>query len=124
MNARAEAGSSGLDTAKLVVRWLLSSSASGLLFFAATHCCCASWFCSCLPGGAAALALTSAPGRQLWRFAVDARMEVRKVVWPTRQETMQTTLIVIVMVFDPRHRAVAVRYGADGDPAVPDRAGG
>jgi preprotein translocase subunit SecE len=26
-------------------------------------------------------------------------MEVRKVVWPTRQETMQTTLIVIVMVF-------------------------
>jgi preprotein translocase subunit SecE len=26
-------------------------------------------------------------------------MEVRKVVWPTRQETIQTTLIVIVMVF-------------------------
>jgi preprotein translocase subunit SecE len=25
-------------------------------------------------------------------------MEVRKVVWPTRQETLQTTLIVIVMV--------------------------
>jgi preprotein translocase subunit SecE len=26
-------------------------------------------------------------------------MEVRKVVWPTRQETIQTTLIVMVMVF-------------------------
>ena len=51
-----------------------------------------------LAGGAAAIALTSLPGRQLWRFAVDARMEVRKVVWPTRQETLQTTLIVIVMV--------------------------
>jgi preprotein translocase subunit SecE len=25
-------------------------------------------------------------------------MEVRKVVWPTRQETLQTTLVVIVMV--------------------------
>ena len=49
--------------------------------------------------GAAALALTSAQGRQLWRFALDSRMEVRKVVWPTRQETIQTTLIVIVMVF-------------------------
>ena len=27
-----------------------------------------------------------------------ARAEVRKVVWPTRQETMQTTLVVMVMV--------------------------
>ncbi len=25
-------------------------------------------------------------------------MEVRKVVWPSRQETLQTTLIVMVMV--------------------------
>ena len=34
----------------------------------------------------------------LWLFARDARTEVRKVIWPTRQETMQTTLMVIVMV--------------------------
>ena len=26
------------------------------------------------------------------------QIEVRKVVWPTRQETIQTTLIVVVMV--------------------------
>jgi preprotein translocase subunit SecE len=52
-----------------------------------------------LSGGAVALALTSQPGRKLWRFASDSRMEVRKVVWPTRQETIQTTLIVMVMVF-------------------------
>jgi preprotein translocase subunit SecE len=31
-------------------------------------------------------------------FAQDARNEVRKVVWPTRQETVQTTLIVFLMV--------------------------
>ena len=37
-------------------------------------------------------------GRGLWEFARDARTEVRKVVWPTRQETVQTTLLVIVMV--------------------------
>ena len=41
---------------------------------------------------------TTPKGRGIWRFAVDARTEVRKVVWPTRQETLQTTLIVIVMV--------------------------
>lgn len=29
----------------------------------------------------------------------DTQVEIRKVVWPTRQETVQTTLIVIVMVF-------------------------
>ena len=37
-------------------------------------------------------------GHGIWQFARDARTEVRKVVWPTRQETVQTTLLVIVMV--------------------------
>ena len=41
---------------------------------------------------------TTRLGRGLWMFARDARTEVRKVIWPTRQETMQTTLMVIVMV--------------------------
>jgi preprotein translocase subunit SecE len=49
-------------------------------------------------GIAAAIALQTAQGRRLWEFAGDARTEVRKVVWPTRQETIQTTLVVIVMV--------------------------
>jgi preprotein translocase subunit SecE len=31
-------------------------------------------------------------------FARESRMELRKVVWPTRQETMQTTLIIAAMV--------------------------
>ena len=41
---------------------------------------------------------TTRLGYGLWLFARDARTEVRKVIWPTRQETMQTTLMVIVMV--------------------------
>jgi len=41
---------------------------------------------------------TTRLGRSLWLFARDARTEVRKVIWPTRQETMQTTLMVVVMV--------------------------
>ncbi|MBP5143215.1 preprotein translocase subunit SecE, partial [Pseudomonas chlororaphis] len=28
----------------------------------------------------------------------EARTEIRKVVWPTRQETTQTTLIVVAVV--------------------------
>lgn len=37
-------------------------------------------------------------GRQTFSFAKEAKLELDKVVWPTRQETTQTTLIVIVMV--------------------------
>ena len=35
-------------------------------------------------------------GKTFINFAKEARTEVRKVVWPTRQETMQTTLVVII----------------------------
>ncbi len=37
-------------------------------------------------------------GRQAWAFLGDANIEVRKVVWPSRKETIQTTLLVIAMV--------------------------
>ena len=37
-------------------------------------------------------------GQQLWVTIRDARAEISKVVWPTRQETLQTTLIVIVLI--------------------------
>jgi preprotein translocase subunit SecE len=46
----------------------------------------------------AALALSSAPGRGFWSYVEGSRVEVRKMVWPTRQETIQTTLALIVFV--------------------------
>ena len=50
-------------------------------------------------GLACFVALQSNRGKRVWLFAQEARTEVRKVVWPTRAETIQTTLTVIVMVF-------------------------
>jgi len=47
---------------------------------------------------AAALFLTTEQGRALWSFLQEAQVEVRKVIWPTRQETVQTTAIVVVVV--------------------------
>jgi preprotein translocase subunit SecE len=41
--------------------------------------------------------LTSS-GKQVFEFAQESKVELLKVVWPTRQETIQTTTIVIVMV--------------------------
>ncbi|HIG92558.1 MAG TPA: preprotein translocase subunit SecE [Methylococcaceae bacterium] len=45
------------------------------------------------------MALTSTTGRDFSAFVREARQEVRKVVWPSRQETVQTTLTVFAMVF-------------------------
>ena len=47
---------------------------------------------------ATGIALTSEPGRAVWQFTLATRTEVRKVVWPTRRETAQSTMIVILMV--------------------------
>ena len=46
----------------------------------------------------AAVALTSEPGKQFVVFGRESLAEVKKVVWPTRKETMQTTAAVFAFV--------------------------
>ena len=38
------------------------------------------------------------PGKNLYVFVNESKIELQKVVWPSRQETVQTTLIVMAMV--------------------------
>ena len=45
-----------------------------------------------------ALLYWSAPGRDLWSYVQSSRVELRKMVWPTRQETWRTTLVVFIFV--------------------------
>jgi preprotein translocase subunit SecE len=40
----------------------------------------------------------SQPGRELWAYVQSSRVELRKMVWPTRAETWRTTLVVFVFV--------------------------
>jgi preprotein translocase subunit SecE len=50
-------------------------------------------------GGTAAgiaIAMTSVQGQRLWHFIQGSRVEIRKVVWPTRTETTQTAIAVFV----------------------------
>jgi preprotein translocase subunit SecE len=42
--------------------------------------------------------LQSAPGKTFWGFVQASRTELRKVVWPDRQETLQVTVVVFVML--------------------------
>lgn len=50
-------------------------------------------------GVALLLGVLTHSGAAFWDLVKQARMEIYKVVWPTRQETMQTTLIVVLVVF-------------------------
>jgi preprotein translocase subunit SecE len=37
-------------------------------------------------------------GKKFFHFAKDARIELYKVVWPTKQETIHTTMLLVVLV--------------------------
>ena len=47
-------------------------------------------------GAGIAIAMTSTQGQRLWHFIQGSRVEIRKVIWPTRQETTQTAIAVFV----------------------------
>jgi preprotein translocase subunit SecE len=47
-------------------------------------------------GAGIAIAMTSTQGQRLWHFIQGSRVEIRKVVWPTKQETTQTAIAVFV----------------------------
>ena len=48
---------------------------------------------------AGAIGFQTAQGRALWTLFKEARVEIRRVVWPTQVETRQTTVIVVILVF-------------------------
>ena len=47
---------------------------------------------------AALVAWTTAPGREFFTFAQESVVETKKVVWPSRKETVQTTGMVLAFV--------------------------
>ncbi|MFU8797931.1 MAG: preprotein translocase subunit SecE [Gammaproteobacteria bacterium] len=49
-------------------------------------------------GGVLFIASKTYRGQKAVLFAKEARIELRKVIWPTRQETFRTTLVVVAVV--------------------------
>jgi len=99
MNAKAEVNSSGMDTVKLTVAVALLIGGIGVFYFFEEYSLLLRVIGLLIVAGVASfVALQSAQGKRIWDFAQASRTEVRKVVWPSRQETIQTTLIVFVMV--------------------------
>ncbi|MEN8176654.1 MAG: preprotein translocase subunit SecE, partial [Pseudomonadota bacterium] len=99
MSAQAETPASSMDTVKLVMAVaILVAGIGGFYYFGETSLLLRVVALLAVAGVAVAVALQSSQGRALWRFAGEANVERRKVVWPSRQETIQTTLIVLAVV--------------------------
>ncbi len=99
MGDNTEAKSSALDNVKLLLATAIAvAGAMAFSYYKATSTLMGSLVMLVALGIAMAFALATEKGKRAWGFVKDARIEVRKVIWPTRQETLQTTLIVIVMV--------------------------
>jgi preprotein translocase subunit SecE len=99
MNSKVEAQGSKADVAKLSVALvLIVGGAVAFNYYAQEPLVLRVLAILVVAGIALAIVMQTALGRRSWGFVKDSRTEVRKVVWPTRKETTQTTLVVIVMV--------------------------
>lgn len=47
---------------------------------------------------AGAIAAFTGPGRAVREYIAESQFELRKVVWPTREETLRTTAVILVVV--------------------------
>lgn len=94
-----ETTTSRFDTAKwVVVAVLVAAAVVGNSYFADQSLLYRVLGIVALALVAAMVALQTAKGASLWALVKGARTEIRKVVWPTRQETVQTTMIVVAFV--------------------------
>ena len=100
MVAKAETEvSNKLDTFKLVIAiMILLAGIGGFYYYADASLLYRVLGLVAMAIVAVGVALTTGTGQAIVSFGREARAEVRKVVWPTRQETVQTTLMVVVAV--------------------------
>jgi preprotein translocase subunit SecE len=99
MSAHTETSESGvLDTIKLLIAAAALVGGLYAYYYYETSLAQAIRVLMVLGGTVAGIgiAMTSAQGRQLWHFIQGSRVEIRKVVWPTKQETTQTAIAVFV----------------------------
>lgn len=87
------------DTIKLAVALLLLGTAIGLFYYFGDQSTLLRVLgLLAVLGISLAILARTTHGQAALSFAGETRIEFRKVVWPTRQETMRTTLIVLLMV--------------------------
>ena len=99
MNVKAEAKDARFDLIKwLAVIALVAVGVVGNQFFSAEPVLYRVIALLVVAAVAGFVALRTVKGQAFFTLLKEARTEIRKVVWPTRQETTQTTLIVVLVV--------------------------
>jgi len=99
MSEQAQSGATTIDTAKLVAAAAVVGAGVAGFYFLAEQAIWLRWLIVLASLALAGfVALQSYQGREFSQFVQSSRVELRKVVWPNRQETLQTTLVVVVMV--------------------------
>ena len=95
--SQVETVGAGADKAKVVIALTLVLAGFAAYFLLSSQSSYIRWgaLLACALAGVAVFMLSGA-GRSLWSFAQDSEREMRKVVWPTRKETLQTTFFVFV----------------------------
>ncbi|USD65419.1 preprotein translocase subunit SecE [Vibrio sp. SCSIO 43136] len=97
-NAETPDSSSAADMFKWIVAFaLLAAAVVGNYLYGEMSVVIRATAVVVLIAAALGVAATTTKGKAAIEFARESRMEVRKVVWPTRQETTQTTFIVLAV---------------------------
>jgi preprotein translocase subunit SecE len=97
METKVEEQTTVVDTAKLALAVLIIvAGLVGYYYFADASALLRALGVLVAVAAAVGVAYTSAQGQTIWKFIQGSRVELRKVVWPTREETIQTTLVVLL----------------------------
>lgn len=100
MNTQAEAATSVLDVVKQVFSVVfVVAGVAAFYYFSEIQLLYRVLGLIVVVSAAVGMMLTTGIGRNVWGFVLESKQEVRKIVWPTREETMRTTMLVFAMVF-------------------------
>lgn len=98
MNTKVEGQASRFDIVKwVVVTAIVVAGVVGNTYFSDESLLYRVLALLVMGGVSLAIALQTAKGASLWNLIKESRVEIRKVVWPTHQETLQTTFIVVAI---------------------------
>jgi preprotein translocase subunit SecE len=99
MAEQVQESATALDAAKLVAGVAIAAAGIAAFYLLAELPIWLRWIIVLAAFVAGTLvSLQSYQGKNFWAFVQSSRVELRKVVWPNRQETWQVTLVVFVMV--------------------------